>query len=248
MVLYDRQQFPARYRGGVFIAFHGSWNRAPYEQGGYNVVYQSISGDTAVGTCEIFAAGFAGADMSPAKAAHRPTGLAVAPDGTLYVADDVKGRIYRIVYRGGPGSGDAAPVACPSPTAAPGPIAASASAKPPEGTHPDAASDTGALNAPPGATPAMVALGSRVYHGEVGGASCTGCHGADGKGSPLGPDLTSGKWLWSNGSYAGISATIAQGVPQPKQYRAPMPAMGGAQLSSDELFALGAYVWALGHH
>jgi glucose/arabinose dehydrogenase/mono/diheme cytochrome c family protein len=246
MVLYDKLQFPARYRNGVFIAFHGSWNRAPYAQSGYNVVYQGISGDKASGTCEIFADGFAGPDVSPAKAAHRPTGLAVGPDGALYVADDVKGRIYRIVYRGGTGASAANPVACPSPTESPGPIAA-ASAKPPEGTHPDAGSDTGALNAPPGATPAMVALGSRVYHGQVGGASCTGCHGADGKGSTLGPDLTSGKWLWSNGSYAGISATIAQGVAQPKQYRAPMPAMGGAQLSSDELFALGAYVWALGH-
>jgi cbb3-type cytochrome c oxidase subunit III len=80
-----------------------------------------------------------------------------------------------------------------------------------------------------------------------GGATCTGCHGADAKGTPLGPDLTSGKWLWGNGSYAGIAATIAQGVEQPKQYRAPMPAMGGAQLNSDQVMAVAAYVWALNH-
>jgi glucose/arabinose dehydrogenase/mono/diheme cytochrome c family protein len=246
MVLYNKQQFPARYRNGVFIAFHGSWNRAPYAQGGYNIVYQALGGDKASGSCEIFADGFAGADKSPGKAVHRPSGLAVGPDGALYVTDDVKGRVYRIAYQGGPGSDTAAPVACPSPTEAPGPIAA-ARAVPPEGTHPDAGSKIIALHAPPGATPAMVALGDRVYHGQVGGASCTGCHGGDGKGTPLGPDLTSGKWLWSNGSYQGISATIAQGVSMPKQYRAPMPAMGGAQLSSDELFALSAYVWALGH-
>ena len=44
MVRYDQKQFPARYRDGVFIAFHGSWNRAPYPQGGYNVVFQPLAG------------------------------------------------------------------------------------------------------------------------------------------------------------------------------------------------------------
>src|ERR1700676_4168506 len=80
MVRYDQKQFPARYRDGVFIAFHGSWNRAPYAQGGYNVVFQPLVGDHASGQCEIFADGFEGAVKSPAKAAHRPTGLAVGPD------------------------------------------------------------------------------------------------------------------------------------------------------------------------
>jgi glucose/arabinose dehydrogenase len=246
MVLYNQQQFPARYRKGLFIAFHGSWNRAPYAQGGYNVVYQAVSGDKASGQCEIFADGFAGADKSPGKAAHRPTGLAVGPDGALYVADDVSGRIYRIVYRGGADASNLKPVPCPSLTEPPGPIAA-AQARPPEGTHPDAGSATAGLSAPPGTTPAVVARGNRVYHGADGGATCTGCHGADAKGTPLGPDLTSGKWLWGNGSYAGIASTIAQGVAQPKQYRAPMPAMGGAQLSSDQVMAVAAYVWALNH-
>jgi glucose/arabinose dehydrogenase/mono/diheme cytochrome c family protein len=246
MVLYDNAQFPARYRKGLFIAFHGSWNRAPYSQGGYNIVYQGLSSDKSAGACEIFADGFAGADKSPAKAAHRPSGVAVGPDGALYVADDVAGRVYRIAYRAGANQA-ITPVPCPSPTEPAGPIAA-ARAVPPEGTHPDAGSDTAALKAPAGATPAMLALGSRIYKGQVGGATCTGCHGAAGTGSPLGPDLTNGKWLWSDGSYQGIASTIAAGVAQPKQYRAPMPAMGGAQLSSDQLFAVAAYVWALSHH
>jgi len=102
MVWYDKKEFPARYRDGVFIAFHGSWDRAPYAQEGYNVIFQRLGVDRASGGCEIFADGFAGAVKSPAKAEHRPSGLAVGPDGSLYVSDDVRGRIYRIVYRGGP--------------------------------------------------------------------------------------------------------------------------------------------------
>ena len=245
MALYDQKQFPARYQKGLFIAFHGSWNRAPYAQGGYNVVYQALSGEKASGKCEIFADGFAGADKSPEKAAHRPNGLAVGPDGALFVTDDVAGRIYRIVYKGGTDASSQT-VPCPSAADSAGPIAA-AQAGPPEGTHPDAGSDTSGLTAPPGTTPSMVALGNRVYHGQVGGATCTGCHGADAKGSPLGPDLTANKWLWSNGSYAGIAATVAGGVAQPKNYRSPMPAMGGAQLSSDQVMAVSAYIWALNH-
>src|SRR5580704_8325460 len=49
MVRYDLKQFPQRYHDGVFIAFHGSWNRAPYPQGGYNVVFQPLAGDHASG-------------------------------------------------------------------------------------------------------------------------------------------------------------------------------------------------------
>jgi glucose/arabinose dehydrogenase/mono/diheme cytochrome c family protein len=245
MVLYDQKQFPAHYHQGLFIAFHGSWNRAPYAQGGYNVVYQALSGDKATGKCEIFADGFAGPDKSPGKAQHRPSGLAVGADGALYVSDDVAGRIYRIVYRGG-ADGAGATVPCPSATDSPG-ASAAAHARPPEGTHPDAGSATAGLTAPPGTTPAMVALGDRIYHGQVGGATCTGCHGSDAKGSPLGPDLITDKWLWSNGSYAGIAATVAGGVAQPKRFRSPMPAMGGAQLSSDQVMAVSAYIWALNH-
>ena len=250
MALYDKQQFPARYRKGVFIAFHGSWDRAPYPQAGYNVVFQALSGNHAAGKCEIFADGFAGAMESPGQAAHRPSGVAVGPDGSLYVSDDVRGRIYRIVYSGGAGNGSNAAkyTPCPSASAPAGKIM-EADANPPEGTHPDAGAtaNTATLPVPQGATREMVALGDRIYHGQVGGATCTGCHGPNGAGTPLGPDLTDTKWLWSDGSLAGIANTITTGVSQPKEYRAPMPPMGGAQLTPDQVSAVAAYIWGLSH-
>jgi glucose/arabinose dehydrogenase len=244
MVHYDKKQFPERYRNGVFIAFHGSWNRAPYPQAGYNVVFQPMSGDRASGQCEIFADGFAGAVKSPDKADHRPAGLAVGPDGSLYISDDVRGRVYRITYLGG-SVGGATVTACPSAMAPAGEIAEKPT-EPPEGTHPDAGAVT-SVPVPSGATREMVVLGERVYRGQLGGAACTGCHGDNGQGSVLGPALTGKKWLWSDGSYAGIAKTIADGVPQPKQYRSPMPAMGGAQLTPEQLAAVAAFVWSLSH-
>jgi len=247
MVHYDKTQFPKRYRDGVFIAFHGSWDRAPYPQGGYNVVFQPLSGDHASGQCEIFADGFAGAAKSPQDAAHRPSGLAVGPDGALYVSDDVSGRIYRIVYLGGSANPGGHITRCPSAASPAGEISASAG-RPPEGVNPDAGKAPAAnVAVPEGATPEMVALGERIFRGEIGGAPCTGCHGADGSGTSIGPDLTSGKWLWSDGSYAAIAKTINDGVPQPKLYRAPMPPMGGAALTAEQVNAVAAYIWSLSH-
>lgn len=99
LVMYDGQQFPARYRRGFFIAFHGSWNRAPLPQGGYSVVFVPMQGDEP-GAYEVFATGFAGTVVQPRDADHRPVGVAVGPDGSLFVTDDAGGRIYRIFYRG----------------------------------------------------------------------------------------------------------------------------------------------------
>ena len=249
MALYDEPQFPAHYHHGVFIAFHGSWDRAPYSQGGYNVVFQSLAGDRAPGKCEVFADGFAGSVKSPDRAMHRPSGLAVGPEGSLYVADDVRGRIYRIVYHGGTGgaSNTTKFTPCPGASASAGNVSV-ADAEPPEGTHANAGATAAAnLPVPKGATREMVALGDRIFHGQVGGATCTGCHGAGATGTPLGPDLTDTKWLWSDGSYSGIAKTITSGVPQPKEYRSPMPPMGGAQLSTEQVSALAAYIWGLSH-
>ena len=247
MVFYDQKQFPARYRNGVFIAFHGSWDRAPYAQGGYNIVFQSLAGSRSADGCEVFADGFAGTVKSPEGAIYRPSGVAVGPDGSLYVAEDMKGRIYKITYTGPAGgdAGNAGVTPCPSLSGPAGEIV-QAGARPPEGTNADAGAASG-LPVPSGATPDMVALGNRIYHGQVAEAMCTACHGANGTGTPLGPDLTKNKWLWSDGSWAGITKSINDGVLKPKQYRSPMPAMGGSQLTPDQVSAVGAYVWALSH-
>jgi glucose/arabinose dehydrogenase/mono/diheme cytochrome c family protein len=240
LLLYYGKGFPSHYDGGAFIAFHGSWNRAPFPQEGYNVVYQPLVNGRAAGNCEIFATGFSGGFMDPGKAKQRPTGLARAPDGALFVADDVHGRIYRIEYRGAADTANAPTTPCPDPSAV-GAMATSA-ASPPEGTNADAG-----LPVPQGATSAMVALGDRVYHGGAGGATCVGCHGADASGTPLGPTLKAHDWLWSDGSYGGIEKTVREGVSAPKQYRSAMPSMGGSTLTDDQLAAVAAYVWAVSH-
>ena len=103
LVFYSGDRFPERYRGGAFIAFHGSWNRAPGPQGGYNVVFVPFDGRNPSGAYEVFADGFAGAAKTPDRAAHRPSGVAVGPDGALYISDDKGGRLWRVVYRGSTG-------------------------------------------------------------------------------------------------------------------------------------------------
>ncbi len=106
LIFYTGAQFPERYRGGAFIAFHGSWNRAPLPQGGYNVTFVPFSGTDASGAYEVFADGFAGRKplMNRSDAVHRPTGLAQGTDGSLYVSDSVSGRLWRVVHRDGESS------------------------------------------------------------------------------------------------------------------------------------------------
>ncbi len=100
LLFYKGNQFPAKYKEGAFITFHGSWNRAPLPQEGYFVAFVPFKNGKPSGEWEIFANGCAGPDnnKSPRGAKARPCGLAEGPDGSLYVSDDSKGAIFKISF------------------------------------------------------------------------------------------------------------------------------------------------------
>jgi glucose/arabinose dehydrogenase len=101
-MFYTGTHFPERFRRGAFIAFHGSHDRAPLPQEGYNVVFVPFREGEPSGEFSVFADGFTGGGSPlPQNAAHRPTGLAEAPDGALFISDDAGGRIWRVVHQGG---------------------------------------------------------------------------------------------------------------------------------------------------
>lgn len=109
------------------------------------------------------------------------------------------------------------------------------------------ATATGAAATAGAITPQMIPLGDSIFHGQVAGGTCTTCHGQDAKGTQLAPDLTDKTWLNGDGSYHFIVHTVTTGVPQPKQHPAPMPPMGGASLTPDQIRAVAAYVYSLSH-
>ncbi|CCH02815.1 L-sorbosone dehydrogenase [Fibrella aestuarina BUZ 2] len=116
VLFYTGNQFPARYKNGAFVCFHGSWNRAPLKQGGYFVAFIPFGKDgRPSGKYEVFAENFAGVAeqgvpgqnanagklelASPGDAKHRPMGLAQGPDGSLYITDSVKGTVWRVLAK-----------------------------------------------------------------------------------------------------------------------------------------------------
>ncbi|NAS10751.1 PQQ-dependent sugar dehydrogenase [Poritiphilus flavus] len=102
LVFYHGDQFPERYKEGAFIAFHGSTNRAPYPQSGYFVGFVPFKDGKPSGAWEVFADGFAVVDpiVNVNDAHFRPMGIAEGPDGSLYISDSVKGKIWKITYQG----------------------------------------------------------------------------------------------------------------------------------------------------
>lgn len=98
LLFYTGNQFPEKYKNGAFVAFHGSWNRAPRPQNGYFVVFLPFKNGMPNGDYEIFADGFAGEKIDPKNARFRPCGLAQGPDGSLYISEDKKGRIWKVSY------------------------------------------------------------------------------------------------------------------------------------------------------
>lgn len=103
---------------------------------------------------------------------------------------------------------------------------------------------------------AAAAAGCQAVNGQLvqngraifaGPGNCQSCHGGDARGTALAPDLTDGQWLNIDGSYGSIAQLVRTGVPRPKQHAAPMPPMGGADLAPEQLCAVAAYVYSLGH-
>jgi mono/diheme cytochrome c family protein len=113
---------------------------------------------------------------------------------------------------------------------------------------PDLATPAAEAPAPPTTLPAGVTqvdfdAGQQLY---AGGGNCFSCHGMDASGGALGPNLRDGDWLHSDGSIDGIAGTIQSGVAQPIQYPVGMPAMGGAQLTPEQVRQIAAYLYTLG--
>jgi glucose/arabinose dehydrogenase/cytochrome c5 len=214
MAFYGGDQFPAKYKGGAFVAFHGSWNRAPRPQRGYNVAFVPFGASgMPSGGYEVFADGFAGKDefTSTRDARFRPCGLAVGPDGSLYVADSEKGRIWRIVYTG------EAPT-----TPAPGASADATAAGAPARTATAAAAP--AASQEPGAVTYL--------------ALCAACHMADGSGVPnMQPALKGSGFLASDATTLirlvlfGPDKVLPASRPR---YENPMPELQG-MLSDQEV-------------
>lgn len=102
LLFYEGEQYPDRYKHGAFIAFHGSTNRGPYPQAGYFIAFVPFKNGQPSGPFEVFADGFGGVDpiISANDAAYRPMGIAMGPDGSLYIAETEHGKIWRIMYKG----------------------------------------------------------------------------------------------------------------------------------------------------
>jgi glucose/arabinose dehydrogenase len=101
LMFYTGTMLPQKYRGGAFIAFHGSWNRTAGPQNGFTVVFQPFANGKPSGKYEVFADGFEGPTppRTQGNAVYRPDGVAQGPDGSLYITDSVKGRVWRIITR-----------------------------------------------------------------------------------------------------------------------------------------------------
>jgi glucose/arabinose dehydrogenase len=98
LTFYTSDQFPAHYQGGAFVTLHGSWNAA--QPRGYNVVFVPFENNQPKNEYTVFASGFWARGEERAEVWGRPSGIAVAADGALLIADDVSQTIWRITYDG----------------------------------------------------------------------------------------------------------------------------------------------------
>lgn len=112
IAFYEGAAFPARYHGAAFVALHGSWNRR--EKQGYEVVAVFFDPSGTIRS-EPFFSGF----EIDEDVAGRPVGIAVGPEGELFVSDDFTGAVYRITHGSAAGRARAADASAPARAAAP---------------------------------------------------------------------------------------------------------------------------------
>lgn len=95
---------------------------------------------------------------------------------------------------------------------------------------------------PEGVTAAMVEEGGEIF---AGSGMCATCHGTDGEGTPIGPNLSDDEWLNIDGAYEAIVELVTNGVPEPQEHPTPMLPKGGSQITDEQVRAVAAYVWTL---
>ena len=98
ILFYTGAMFPAKYKNGAFIAFHG---QSAELKKGYFVAFVPFKNGKPAGTWEIFADNFAGVDLAKPTGPiqHRPCGLAQGPKGELFVCDDLGETLFKISYK-----------------------------------------------------------------------------------------------------------------------------------------------------
>lgn len=209
MLFYQGDQFPERYKNGVFVAFHGSTDRSPYPQAGYIVCFVPFEHGAPTGKWEVFADGFTGVDtvVNTSDARYRPMGLAMGPDGSLYICESNKGRIWRVMYKGDKARFGEAQLAAMEARKSRSYI-----------KTPDEVKDN-------------LGKGGEMEGLILYNSYCKGCHQRDGKGdNSRYPPLTGSDWL--GGDKNKLIATIMYGLQgeikvNGKTYNGLMPAHGG---------------------
>lgn len=223
LLFYQGKQFPDHYDGGAFVAFHGSTIRDPYPQAGYFVGFVPFENGAPSGEWEVFANGFSGIDpiVNTGDAEHRPSGLAVGPDGSMYITEDNDGKIWRITYTGDKDDFG------PSHLARMEKIKRAAS----NVRTPDKEDDVLQQEA--------LSAGGELYN-----TYCASCHQGDGKGAPPRyPPLAGTEWV--TGDKQRLISIILNGLEKPievkgESYSNAMPQH--SFLSNEEVAAVATYI------
>jgi glucose/arabinose dehydrogenase len=96
IAFYDGAMFPSEYRGNLFVALHGSWNRS--RRTGYKIIRLPMKNGRPTGGYDDFLTGWMLGETSR-EVWGRPVGILVLPDGSMLISDDGAGKIWRVTYR-----------------------------------------------------------------------------------------------------------------------------------------------------